>query len=72
MLFYSALQTSQTVGFAGTMLYFHPLANKDRYREYDLELRSACCEIEDDFYCDKYFQLRIIDKCEDYSPPSFG
>ena len=54
------------------MLFFHPLGNRDRYQDYDQELRSACCEIDDDFYCAKYFEQRIINECEYYSPPLIG
>ena len=68
---------SPNEGFAGTMLFYHPLENPVQYQQDDVRFRSACCEIgfDDQYYCSKYFQQRIINDCKPprkYSPPAIG
>lgn len=71
---YRALQTSSNNGFAGTMLLHHPLGDTDNYMNNDRAFRDACCEIEseDDIYCQRFFQRRVINDCRGYVPPFVG
>ena len=74
---YSALQVSENQGFAGTMVYQHPILNAEEFNTSDANFRRACCEIgfDDGYYCGKYFQQRIVNNCrqpEAYTAPVLG
>ena len=75
--YHRALHTSANEGFAGTMLFYHPVINQPKYQQTDAQFRRACCEIgfDDRYYCSKYFQQRRVNDCElphQYTPPAIG
>jgi hypothetical protein len=56
-------------GFAGTMLFHHPITDRQRYTGVDEAYRTACCNAQD---CAKYFMRREINTCQGYVPPAVG
>jgi hypothetical protein len=65
----SALQVSADGGFAGTMLFHHPITDRQRYTAVDEAYRTACCNAQT---CAKYFMRREINTCQGYVPPAVG
>ena len=72
---------SENEGFAGTMLYQHPILNANAFNASDsggdANFRRACCEIgfDDRYYCGKYFEQRLINNChepKEYTAPVLG
>lgn len=73
MVFHRALQVSPDEGFAGTMLFYHPLMDAVGYQETDVRFRKDCCEGTN--LCNMYFKRRIINDCKSprqYKPPAIG
>ena len=55
------------------MLLHHPHYDTDLYKAGDKALRDACCLIDSEVdYCKNFFEQRIVNNCEEYSPPGVG
>ena len=54
---------------AGTMLFHNPITDTQRYTTTDEAYRTACCDANS---CERYFDRRVINTCQDYTPPSIG
>lgn len=54
------------------MLLHHPHLDETNYNDRDKAFRDKCCGIGFDVYCDKFFEQRIINNCQGYSPPAVG
>lgn len=51
------------------MSFFHPILKNNEYIQTDLAFQEGCFEAE---LRDVYFNRRIINDCEDYTPPALG
>ena len=71
---YRALSTSTSEGYTGTFLLHHPHYDTEKYLERDKSFRDKCCLAENKFglYCDKFFQRRLPNDCQDYSSMGLG
>ena len=56
------------------MLLHHPHYDTVLYNADDKALRDACCPIDSevDYQCKDFFERRIVNNCEEYSPPGVG
>ena len=70
---YRALQTSSNQGYAGTVLLFHPIEDKQKFENGDKRFRALCCEeggSNND--CELFFQRRIVNTGFGYVSPKVG
>ena len=55
---------------AGTFLKYNPFMYKSLHQDSDKNPKVWCCELSD--LCDAYHQVRPVDKCAGYVPPTLG
>ena len=67
------LHVTRHSGYAGSALLFHPFESREQFEMFDMQFRTACCEI-DGFtdFCDLFFDQRLINTGGGYEPPRLG
>ena len=54
----------------GSMLFYNPIYSADLYKKYDETPKYDCCQLAD--MCNLYYDVRPLDNCKVYEPPSVG